>query len=43
MRHIPESDWKKLRKIKDKMINTSCRNIFKKLMNFQKTYLLEKD
>jgi len=36
MRHIPESDWKKLRKIKDKMLNTSCRNIFQKIEEISK-------
>ena len=36
MRHIPESDWKKLRKIKDEMLNTSCKNIFKKIEGISK-------
>ena len=36
MRHIPESDWKKLRKIKDNMLNTSCRNIFQKIDGISK-------
>ncbi len=36
MKHIPESDWKKLRKIKDKMLNTSCRNIFQKIDKISK-------
>lgn len=36
MRHIPESDWKKLRKLKDKMLNTNCRNVFQKIEGISK-------
>jgi len=36
MIYIPESNWKKLRKIKNKMLNTSCRNIFHKIDGISK-------
>jgi hypothetical protein len=31
MRSIPESDWQKLRAMKDDMLNIACERIFKKL------------
>ena len=31
MSNIPESDWKKLRKIKDSLLNEACENIFTKV------------
>ena len=31
MRNIPEHDWKKLRSMKNKVINYACKRIFEKI------------
>lgn len=31
MRNFPERDWKQIRKIKDKLIQTACERIFEKV------------
>jgi hypothetical protein len=31
MRNIPESDWKKIRVLKDSVLNIACERIFEKI------------